>query len=114
MKRICHFQAGPISKIIKLTLFFLKDGSVAWEAKDFLIEQEQCEEVTIEQKVYHGKHTEAYKKEEKEAPKAKNNKKKSKSTRRKKNTSEKEDQTVFVGIHSRLVSFFILDVHNII
>ena len=32
-------------------------------------------------------------------------KKKSKPTRRKKNTSGKEDQTVFVGIHSRLVSF---------
>ena len=86
MKRICHFQADPISKTIKLILFF-KDGSVAWEAKDFLIEQEQCEEVTIEQKVYHGKHTEAYKKEEKEAPKAKNNKKKTK----KKSKSKKEE-----------------------
>ena len=32
-------------------------------------------------------------------------KKKSKPTRQKKKTSGKEDQTVFVGIHSRLVSF---------
>ena len=34
-------------------------------------------------------------------------KKKSKPAGRKKNTSDKEDQTVFVGIHSRLVSFLL-------
>ena len=33
------------------------DGSQAWQAKDFLIEQERCESVTIENKVYHGKHS---------------------------------------------------------
>merc|ERR1712088_920684 len=54
-------------------IFMFKDGSVAWEAKDFLIEQERCLEVTIEQKVYHGKYTEAYKKNKKrhQNPKAK-------------------------------------------
>lgn len=32
-----------------------KDGAHAWEAKDFLVEQKQCESVTIENKVYEGK-----------------------------------------------------------
>jgi hypothetical protein len=36
---------------------------VAWDAKDYLIEQERCEEVTIEQKAYHGKHSEKGKEE---------------------------------------------------
>jgi len=27
----------------------VQDGSVAWDAKDYLIQQERCEEVTIEQ-----------------------------------------------------------------
>lgn len=40
---------------------------MAWEAKDFLVEQERCQDVTIEQKVYHGKHTEEYKAEEQAA-----------------------------------------------
>lgn len=33
-----------------------KDGSLAWEAKDFLIEQENCKQVDIENKVYEGKY----------------------------------------------------------
>lgn len=37
-------------------IFMFKDGSRAWEAKDFLIEQEECKEVTIESKVYPGKY----------------------------------------------------------
>lgn len=40
-------------------IFMFTDGSLAWEAKDFLIEQEHCKEVTIENKSYPGK----YKKE---------------------------------------------------
>jgi hypothetical protein len=36
-------------------IFMFKDGSQAWEAKDFLVEQERCEGVTIENKVYPGK-----------------------------------------------------------
>lgn len=34
-----------------------KDGSQAWDAKDFLIEQERMEVVTIENKEYYGKHS---------------------------------------------------------
>jgi len=38
-------------------IFMFKDGSLAWEAKDFIIEQERCAEVTIENKSYPGKHS---------------------------------------------------------
>ena len=36
-------------------IFMFKDGSQAWDAKDFLIEQERCKDVTIDNKVYEGK-----------------------------------------------------------
>uniref|UniRef100_A0A0C9RXQ9 Putative ldlr chaperone boca n=1 Tax=Amblyomma americanum TaxID=6943 RepID=A0A0C9RXQ9_AMBAM len=39
-------------------LFSFKDGSQAWEAKDYLIEQERLETITIENKPYYGKHFE--------------------------------------------------------
>lgn len=35
-------------------IFMFKDGSMAWEAKDFLVAQEGCKEVTIENKNYPG------------------------------------------------------------
>lgn len=34
-----------------------KDGSQAWTAKDFLTNEERCESVTIESKVYPGKYS---------------------------------------------------------
>jgi len=40
------------------SLFMFKDGSQAWDAKDFLIEQERCKEVVLENKSYFGKRTE--------------------------------------------------------
>ena len=39
----------------------LKDGAVAWEVKDFLVQQDRCEEVTIEGKSYPGKASTEYK-----------------------------------------------------
>lgn len=36
-------------------IFMFQDGSLAWDAKDFLIEQEHCKDVSIENKVYPGK-----------------------------------------------------------
>ncbi|RWS14511.1 hypothetical protein B4U79_12141 [Dinothrombium tinctorium] len=36
-------------------IFMFKDGAQAWEAKDFLVEQERLQEVTIENKPYYGK-----------------------------------------------------------
>ena len=35
-------------------IFMFRDGSQAWEAKNFLVEQDRCESVTIENKVYPG------------------------------------------------------------
>lgn len=35
-------------------IFMFKDGSMAWDAKDFLVKQERCESVTIENKAYDG------------------------------------------------------------
>ena len=36
-------------------LFLLSDGAQAWEIKDFLVEQDRCEVVTIEGRDYYGK-----------------------------------------------------------
>lgn len=33
----------------------LRDGSMAWEVKDFLVEQERCLDVTVEGQVFPGK-----------------------------------------------------------
>lgn len=38
-------------------IFLFKDGSQAWDAKDYLIQQERCKAVTIENKTYPGKLT---------------------------------------------------------
>ncbi|KAI7693117.1 LRP chaperone MESD [Sarcoptes scabiei] len=35
-------------------IFMFKDGSQAWDAKDFLITQDRCKDVTIDNKVYPG------------------------------------------------------------
>lgn len=36
-------------------IFMFKDGSQAWGAKDYLVEQDRCLSVSIENKVYSGK-----------------------------------------------------------
>ncbi|XP_063952510.1 LRP chaperone MESD-like [Lytechinus pictus] len=36
-------------------IFLLKDGALAWEMKNFLIDQDRCYEVTIDNKSYYGK-----------------------------------------------------------
>jgi len=36
-------------------LLMLKDGSHAWDVKDFLVQQDRCEVVSIEGKDYPGK-----------------------------------------------------------
>ena len=36
-------------------IFMFKDGAHAWEAKDFLVQQDRCKEVMIENKPYPGK-----------------------------------------------------------
>lgn len=36
-------------------IFMLRDGSMAWEVKDFLLAQERCVDVTVEGQVFPGK-----------------------------------------------------------
>ncbi|XP_049639929.1 LRP chaperone MESD isoform X2 [Suncus etruscus] len=36
-------------------IFMLRDGSYAWEIKDFLVDQDRCADVTLEGQVYPGK-----------------------------------------------------------
>lgn len=36
-------------------IFMLRDGSLAWEVKDFLVSQERCMDVTVEGQVFPGK-----------------------------------------------------------
>ena len=38
-------------------IFMFKDGSQAWDAKDYLIEQTDLSQCTLENKVYYGLHT---------------------------------------------------------
>ncbi|KAG8200824.1 hypothetical protein JTE90_006403 [Oedothorax gibbosus] len=56
-----RYPIGPDRVIL-----MFKDGSQAWEAKDFLVEQERLEVVTIENKEYYGKYSKKAKKNDKE------------------------------------------------
>ncbi|KAH3875326.1 LRP chaperone MESD-like [Dreissena polymorpha] len=53
-------------------IFMLKDGATAWEIKDFLVQQDRCEEVTIEGKSYPGKGASGKGDNKKEKTKSKN------------------------------------------
>ncbi|VVC29088.1 Mesoderm development candidate 2 [Cinara cedri] len=49
-----HIQAERFMVDNNRAIFMYKDGSQAWEAKDFIIQQEDCVDVTIENQVYKG------------------------------------------------------------
>merc|ERR1711955_73485 len=49
-----HVQAERFVIEDDRVMFMFRDGAYAWEAKDFLIEQERCEEVQLEQQTYKG------------------------------------------------------------
>ncbi|XP_023292588.2 LDLR chaperone boca [Lucilia cuprina] len=49
-----HIQAERYMVDDNRAIFMFKDGSQAWDAKDFLIQQERCQGVTIENKEYPG------------------------------------------------------------
>ncbi|XP_052841652.1 LDLR chaperone boca [Drosophila gunungcola] len=51
-----HIQAERYMVDDNRAIFLFKDGTQAWEAKDFLIEQERCKGVSIENKEYPGVH----------------------------------------------------------
>ncbi|KAG7250594.1 hypothetical protein CRUP_020936 [Coryphaenoides rupestris] len=56
-------------------IFMLRDGSMAWEVKDFLVKQDRCLDVTVEGQVFPGKADEGQAKVD---PKKKNNNNKKK------------------------------------
>ncbi|CAG0919429.1 unnamed protein product [Notodromas monacha] len=47
-----HIQAEQYPVDDNRVIFLFKDGSQAWKAKDFLLTQEKCADVTIEGKTY--------------------------------------------------------------
>ncbi|KAH8307735.1 hypothetical protein KR044_011748 [Drosophila immigrans] len=51
-----HIQAERYMVDDNRAIFLFKDGAQAWEAKDFLVDQERCKGVTIENKEYPGVH----------------------------------------------------------
>lgn len=54
-----HLQAERYMVDDDRAIFMFKDGSQALDAKEYLVEQERCESVTIENKVFKGKHHES-------------------------------------------------------
>ncbi|XP_071441230.1 LDLR chaperone boca [Hetaerina americana] len=53
-----HIQAERYLVDDNRAIFMFKDGSQAWDAKEFLIQQERLKEVVIENKSYPGVHAE--------------------------------------------------------
>lgn len=76
-----HIQAERYMVDDQRAIFMFGDGSQAWDAKDFLVEQPELEDCTIDNKVYHGVHTPEGKAELKAA---KQKKKKSGQSKKKK------------------------------
>jgi len=72
-------------------IFLFKDGSLAWEALDYLLEQEGVADVQLEQKTYHGYHTPEGKKEKAEKE-SKNKKKDKKKPKKKVKKDKKKDE----------------------
>ncbi|XP_049842982.1 LDLR chaperone boca [Schistocerca gregaria] len=52
-----HIQAERYIVDDDRAIFMFKDGSQAWDAKEFLTDQERCKSVVIESKTYYGKHS---------------------------------------------------------
>ena len=62
-------------------MFMFRDGGHAWEAKDYLIEQDRVEDVQLEQKTYKGKYAE-FPEENSAEPEKKAKKKKKKNKKK--------------------------------
>lgn len=59
-----HIQAERYMVDDDRAIFMFKEGSQAWDAKDFLIQQERCQSVTIENKEYKGTYKKNQQKED--------------------------------------------------
>merc|ERR1719464_2701419 len=84
-----HIQSERFLIEDNRVMFSFKDGSYAWEAKDFLIEQERIEDVQLEQQTYKGNYAEE---EESDADKYKKKKEKEKKLKEKKEKRKKEKE----------------------
>nr|XP_006821888.1 PREDICTED: LDLR chaperone MESD-like [Saccoglossus kowalevskii] len=71
-------------------ILVLKDGSTAVDIKNFLIDQERCEEVTFENQSFPGKHLDA--KDKKESKKDNKTEQKKKSKKKKKKKDDKKEE----------------------
>merc|ERR1712228_594340 len=60
-----HVQAERFVIEDDRVMFMFRDGAQAWEAKQFLLEQERCDEVQLEQQIYYGKFSKNKPKEDK-------------------------------------------------
>lgn len=81
-----HVQAERFVLEDDRIMFLFRDGSAAWEAKDYFLEQERVEDVQLEQQTYHGKYSQKGIEEEKK--KKTEIKKKKKSSEKKNNLSK--------------------------
>ena len=84
-----HIQSERFLIEDNRVMFSFKDGSYAWEAKDFLIEQERIEDVQLEQQTYKGNYAQE---EESDADKYKKKIEKEKKQKEKKEKKRKEKE----------------------
>ena len=81
-----HIQGERFMIEDNRVMFMFRDGGYAWEAKDYLIEQERVEDVQLEQKTYKGKYA--------EFPEEDNSEKVEKKTKKKKKKKERGSPSV--------------------
>ncbi|XP_071552502.1 LDLR chaperone boca [Panulirus ornatus] len=79
-----HIQAERYMVDQRRAIFMFRDGAQAWDAKDFLIEQQELKECSVENKVYHGRFTPEGRKELKETEALKKETKSNKTKKKKK------------------------------
>ena len=82
-----HIQGERFMIEDNRVMFMFRDGQLAWEAKEYLLEQERIEDVQLEQKTYKGKYAEFP--DENSEPEKKTTKKKKKKKNKKKEDSGK-------------------------
>ena len=84
-----HIQGERFQIEDNRVMFSFKDGSYAWEAKDFLLEQERIEDVQLEQQTYKGRYAQE---ESSDAERYKKKKQKEKEKKEKKEKKKKEKE----------------------
>jgi hypothetical protein len=86
-----HIVAERFSIEEDRVLYMFREGSQAWEAKDYIIEQEQCEDVMLEQQTYPGKYCISCSQEDKDKA-AKQSKEKAAKQSKDKDKKKKKDK----------------------